>query len=257
MKLHYKSFGEGGTPLFILHGLLGSLDNWMTVGRKLSQHRRVILADARNHGKSPHDIDAGYLVMAADVNDLMDTIEIQQADILGHSMGGKTAMTFSLIFPERINKLIVTDIAPRYYTGSHAKIFYAMINAPLEQIKDRKALEEYFIQAIPSEAVRMFIMKNLTRGEDGCYYWRPDIQVLWSQYEKLMGFPFIPGEKSTKSNVLWIRGQLSDYILPSDEEVMRSFFPNYNLVTISGAGHWVHADQPYLFSEAVEDFLSS
>jgi esterase len=255
MKLYYQTFGEGGTPLIILHGLLGTSDNWLTIAKSLSDDRQVVIADARNHGQSPHSHEIDYDLMAADAVALVDKLGFTGACILGHSMGGKTAMCLALNHPGRVEKLVVADIAPKRYAGDHKEVFKAMMSAPVGEMDSRKAVEEHLALAIPSKPVRLFVMKNLGRTEAGNFFWKPNLNSLWHHYETLLGFPTVFEGATYTGPALFIRGQLSNYITPSDEPEIRKLFPAAQFISIPDAGHWLHAEQPLAFTNAVRGFL--
>lgn len=255
MNLYHRTIGEGGVPLLILHGLLGSHDNWMSIARVLSGERKVILCDARNHGRSPHSDKISYAMMAEDVLELLRETGHSKVHLLGHSMGGKTAMYLSLTHPGVVDHLVVADIAPRSYSGNHKVIFRAMLDAPVGQLGTREAVEEHLKTDIPSAAVRLFIMKNLGRHEDGSFFWKPNLDALQKNYPLLMGFPALPLGASFFGPTLFLRGQLSDYVTPADEEEVRQIFPAARIMTLPDAGHWLHAEQPEKFTEALRQFL--
>jgi esterase len=255
MKIFYKTFGEGRTPLIILHGLLGSSDNWLSIAKTLSDDRQVVVVDARNHGQSPHSNEMDYDLMAADVLALLDELGLAKACVLGHSMGGKTAMYLALNHPDRVAQLVVVDIAPKVYAGDHQAIFKAMMSVPVGEMDTRHAVEEHLAAAIPSKPVRLFVMKNLGRTEAGNFFWQINLQALWHHYETLLGFPEVFQGASYAGPALFIRGQLSNYITPSDEPEIRQFFPAAQFSSIPDAGHWLHAEQPLTFTNAVRDFL--
>ncbi len=252
MKLHFRSFGQG-EPLIILHGVFGSSDNWQTVGKELSVTYKVYLVDQRNHGSSPHSDEFDYNVMTDDILELMLNEDIDRAHLLGHSMGGKTAMTFAARYPEKVNKLIVVDIAPKYYEPHHARIFRGFRSIKLDQIQTRNEADVQMSHRIPDTAVRQFILKNLTRNKEG-FEWKLNLDVIEKQAEKLG--EALSEEDWFNGHVLFLYGTRSDYITEADLQGIRQHFPNAELKPVSGAGHWVHAEQPRTLVRLALSFLS-
>lgn len=253
MKLHFRSFGNG-EPIIILHGVFGSSDNWQTVGKELASKYMVYLVDLRNHGNSPHSDEFDYNVMTDDVLELMMNENIDRAHILGHSMGGKTAMTFAARYPEKVNKLIVIDIAPKYYEPAHAKIFRGFRSIKLDQIKTRNEADLQMSHTISDFTVRQFILKNLTREKEG-FTWKLNLDVIEKNSERIG--EALSEEDWFNGHVLFIAGNRSDYIKESDLPGIQRHFPNAVLKFVPRAGHWVHAEQPKTLVRMVFDFLSS
>ena len=251
MKLHFRTYGTG-EPLIILHGVFGSADNWQTLGKEFSADYKVYLVDQRNHGGSPHSDDFGYGVMADDILELMLSENIDRAHFLGHSMGGKTAMTFASYYPEKVNKLIVVDIAPKHYPPHHESIFRAFRSLKLDLIKSRQQADEEMAYRVSNPGVRQFLLKNLTREGDQ-FIWKLNLDVIEQNAHKIG--EALHEEDWFNGHVLFLAGDNSDYILPEDEEGIRSHFPNAVIKTVPGAGHWVHAEQPRTLSRLVIDFL--
>ncbi len=255
MKLFFQRYGTSGPPVIILHGLLGMLDNWHSISNRLSQSFSVIAVDLRNHGRSPHSEELDYRIMAQDVRDLMDTLSIPAASIIGHSMGGKVAMQFVSMFPGRCTKLVVVDIAPRAYGDLHTPVFEAMASVDLKALRSRNDADTLLAKRISDPAMRQFLLKNLTRRDDGTFAWKPDIAVLRSQYPHLCSA--IQESPASRLPALFIRGALSDHVTDDDLPLIGALFPDFQLVTIPGAGHWVHADAPALFMDTVVQFLAA
>lgn len=252
MKLHYNKTGNG-PALVILHGLLGSGDNWMTLAKKWSENFTVYMVDQRNHGQSAHSQDFSFDLMAEDLAELINDEGIEQFDLIGHSMGGKTAMTFANKYPSLIRKMIIVDIGPKAYPPHHNSIFEGLRSVDFSVQKSRKAVESALSNHIPQIGVRQFLMKNLywkVKGEE--LAWRFNLPVLYDKYEEVIG-SLQADEISLPT--LFIRGELSGYIQDKDAEKLKQQFPNSELITINGAGHWVHAEKPKEFDEAVSDFL--
>lgn len=252
MKLYFRSFGQG-EPLIILHGVFGSSDNWQTVGKEISEKYKVYLVDQRNHGSSPHSDEFDYNVMTDDILELMLDEEIDRACLLGHSMGGKVAMTFATRYPERVNKLIVVDIAPKYYASHHAQIFKGFGSIKLNQIQTRKEADTQLSHQIPETAVRQFILKNLTRDKQG-FVWKLNLDVIEKNIEEI-GVA-LSKEDWFNGHVLFLAGTQSDYIQDEDLQGIRMHFPNAVVKKIAGAGHWVHAEQPKKLVQLVVHFLT-
>lgn len=253
MKLNFKVFGDSGTPIIILHGLLGSLDNWQSFAKKLSEQFTVYIVDQRNHGKSPHSDHHNYDLMQADLLEFMDDQGIDKANIIGHSMGGKTAMEFTLRHPERVNKLIVADIAPKKYPRGHDEIFKALFEVPVDKIESRNEAEKVMEKYIPQRGVRLFLMKNLDRkGSSNQFEWKMNLEALWKDYDNISSATF---EGVFDGPVLFLKGEKSPYIQASDIDQIHKLFPQAIVKTIPNAGHWVHADSPRAFMENVLMFL--
>jgi pimeloyl-ACP methyl ester carboxylesterase len=252
MQLHFKEYGQG-RPVILLHGLLGSADNWHSVAQRLGEQFQVFALDQRNHGQSPHSAEMSYPLMAEDVNEFLVARDLERVRMVGHSMGGKTAMQFAVQFPDKVEKLLVEDMAPRAYLPSHDKIFAALLALDLTKFTARQEIEEALATPIPSLVLRRFLLKNLGRQPDGAFFWKINLRGLWDNYTKL-GEPIsnpVPFEKP----VLFIRGGKSNYLNPEDEPLIRQLFPLAQIKTIAEAAHWVHGDRPEEFLALAWDFL--
>ena len=252
MKLNFKKFGEGN-PIFILHGLFGSLDNWQTLGKILAENYTVYLVDLRNHGKSPHSDSFSYLDMVNDVAELIEDENLDKVSIIGHSMGGKTAMTFAAEYPQYLEKLIVVDIAPKKYPPHHQEIIDALYSLDLPQLKSRREANELMSKSIKTDGTRLFLLKNLKREKEGGYSWKMNLDMLSKEIEKVIDITPIPFPILIPT--LFIRGGESEYILDSDIETIDKLFPSSDIETIDGAGHWVHAEKPKELLELITEFL--
>lgn len=252
LDLNYKSFGQGD-PIIILHGLFGTADNWQTVGKKLAEHYTVYLVDQRNHGRSPHHPQMTYADMAEDLHHFMESHWIFKAHIIGHSMGGKTAMQFAWMYPDMVEKLIVVDIAPKAYPGGHEEIFRAMQKLELSQIESRSEAEEALKADISSLGIRQFLLKNLSRKKEGGYRWKMNLDALWTHYDDILAQP--PHKGAYTGPALFIRGGKSRYIQEADEALIQKEFPGARVATIEEAGHWVHAEAPKALLQQVHTFL--
>ncbi len=255
MKLFFRQTGDSGPALVILHGIFGSADNWLTVAKTLSEQFRVFTVDQRNHGRSPHSDDFDYQVMAADLKEFLDDQNLSDAVVIGHSMGGKTAMQFAMNYPAAWSKLVVVDIAPKFYPIHHDRILAGLNAIDLTTLKTRQEAEASMIRYEDNPGIRQFLLKNLYRDSaTGGFGWRLNLPVLTRDIH-LVGSELTGLHIITKP-VLFLRGSESGYILPEDERDIQRIFPNSTLETIAGAGHWVQADQPEAFVRAVTDFIA-
>jgi len=253
MELNYKKYGETGQDLIILHGLFGMLDNWHTLAVRFGNDFQTWTIDQRNHGKSPHSDDIDYNILAEDIFDFCEQHDIKQPVVLGHSMGGKAAMQFALNYPDRISKLIVVDIAPKQYPADGHDVYIdALEELDLNKIKSRKDADEALMSKVPQEGVRQFLLKNLTREGDG-YILKMNLESLAKNYPKLAANISITGQ--FEKDTLFINGGNSRYILENDKPNIQNIFPKAQFVTIPGVGHWVHAEAPDAFYEAVVKFM--
>lgn len=253
-SLHYQELGEGQT-IILLHGLLGMSDNLGGLARSLAKQYRVIVPDAVNHGHSPHAEIMNYSRMSQDVQQLMNDLQISQAAVLGHSMGGKTAMQLANDVPEKLSCLIVADIAPvAYPPREHLELFAAMKIVEQSTIHSRRdadaILQEQGIEAL---SVRQFLLKNLYKNAQEKWQWRCGLEHLIANYGPICAAPDI--SQAYNKPCLFIKGGRSEYILPEHRPMIEQGFPNAELFTIEQAGHWLHAEYPDIFSQKVEQFL--
>lgn len=253
MKLHHKIYGTG-KPIIIMHGLFGSGDNWRTIARNLEADFQCIVVDMRNHGRSPHDAEMNFALMAEDILELMRELHLEKTSFIGHSMGGKVAMTFALQHPEMVEKLIVVDIAPKKYPPHHNAVIEAIESIIPEQLHDRSEAEEILAGYLgDDQSTIQFLMKNLTRLQGDHFAWKANMPVIISSYTQLV--EEVAGMQTFDGPTLFIRGEKSRYILEQDLPEIEALFPQYNLKTIAGAGHWVHAEAPNAFTEMAQSFL--
>ncbi|HUI30085.1 MAG TPA: alpha/beta fold hydrolase [Candidatus Acidoferrales bacterium] len=252
MKLYFHAVGHGH-PLVILHGLFGSSDNWFTLSKFFGEKYKVYAVDQRNHGRSPHSDEFSYRIMADDINDLLIHEGIQSVYLMGHSMGGKTAMQFALMYTDKVDRLIVVDIAPKAYPRKHDAIFEALFSLDLDKYKTRSELDSALSRHISDYAVRQLLLKNVFRDDGGNFKWRIDVASLDRNYDRIN--EGVNDTRQFEKPALFIRGAKSSYILDSDLPKIKSLFPSAKVVSIEGAGHWVHAEAPRKFSEAVMEFL--
>ena len=255
MQLNFKKLGEG-KPFLIIHGLFGQLDNWNTMARKIAgQQYSVYLIDLRNHGQSPHSDDFDYDVLAADLVEFIATHQLENVLLMGHSLGGKTAMNLALLHPGLIRKLIIVDIGVRYYAPHHSEILAALNSLNLEVLKTRAGVEKTLSESIGDYGTRQFLLKNL--------FWKTDAQLAWrfnlSAIEKHIDEV---GKQTTSDEpfrkpTLFIRGANSNYITDADAAEIHNLFPQAVVITAPDAGHWVHADAPVWMLEKVVEFIGA
>lgn len=251
MNLNYKVSGEG-EPLIVLHGLFGMLDNWATVGRELSQHYQVFLVDQRNHGKSPHSTDFNYELLAEDIDSFMADMDLTQAHLIGHSMGGKSVMQFAQKHPEKCLSMTVIDIAPKSYKAGHNEIFEAIESMDLVKISNRKEADAQLARGIKDMGIRQFLLKNLGRNEEKEFAWKANFSSLRSNYESIIGNIEYIQQSSVKS--LFVRGTRSHYILPEDDQLIKEYFSNARIEDLD-TGHWIHAEQPKALMNIIMEFI--
>jgi esterase len=253
MKLFYRKYGEG-PPLFILHGLYGSSDNWATIAKSLSDSFTVYLPDQRNHGQSPHSDLHDYDAMRYDLYELATDLKLKKFFLAGHSMGGKTAISFALKYPEMLNGLLIADISPfvnelnnKVSYNHHKSILETMLSLDPEKITRRHDAESFFKERIKDEKIRGFILKNLQRSSDNKFSWKLNVASLLKNLENIM-FGIDINETITQPitgfPVIFLKGARSDYILPEDYKYIKQIFPAAEFTVIENAGHWIHADRP-------------
>ncbi len=269
MELFSKHIGNGDRNLIIIHGLYGSSDNWLTISKYLEDICNIYIIDQRNHGRSPHSTEMNYEVMADDLNIFMQDANLQSAIIMGHSMGGKTAMRFALKYPDKVDKLLILDIAPKSYggfsnyakiTNDHESIVKALLSVEPKDYKSRSEIDKFLKDKIPNNMVRSFLLKNIGRAEDKSLYWKLNIKVISENLHQIMdGFSDI-GDKLVfpeSKDVYLIKGANSPYVQEEDLQQVRRFFPSAQLTTIPDAGHWLHAEQTELFVKTVRYFIAN
>ncbi|MBK6345640.1 MAG: alpha/beta fold hydrolase [Bacteroidales bacterium] len=254
MKLFYRHFGEG-PPLIILHGIFGISDNWVTIGKRLAEKFSVYIPDLRNHGQSPHSPTFNYAAMADDVLEFIEAHELGKPVIIGHSMGGKIAMTFALEHQDMVEKLIVVDISPRRYPGRnvHFDMIGAMMEVDFEHIRTREEVEKFLTERIPDQRIRLFVMKNLYRKTRHSLDWRLNLPAISSNMDYV--FEGIDSTEVYNGATLFVKGGKSDYITGMDTGLILKNFPKAYIQTIEGASHWVHADAPDELCKLFSGFL--
>ena len=255
MKLHYKQISQSGQPLIILHGVFGSLDNWATVSKAIADAGyAVYLVDQRNHGRSPHSDEFTYEAMAADLAEFIADHSLENPVLIGHSMGGKTVMQYAETYPGTFDKLVIVDIGPKAYLPHHQQLIEGLNALPLSEIQDRHQADKVFSAYEPNLGVRQFLLKNLYRTDAGAFDWRFNLPVL-SELQGNVGAE-IPHLRPVSEPTLFMRGAASGYLRDEDWAGIQAMFSHAQLVTIPNAGHWIHAEQPKLFVEALLAFLT-
>ncbi len=253
MILHATEAGQG-SAVVLLHGLFGSSGNFARVQRSLAETHRVVAFDLRNHGASPHDPGMSYAAMAADVLDSMAAHGIAAAAVLGHSMGGKVAMQAALLAPDRVQRLLVADIAPVAYAHNNRAIAEAMLALPLGPGLRRAGADALLASVVPEAGVRGFLLQNLRFGAQPT--WRIGLAEIAAALPGIEGWDAAPGA-TYAGPVLVVRGERSDFVLPEHRPAFRALFPAARFVTLRDAGHWLHADAPEGFTQVVQGFLAA
>lgn len=255
--LHSKIYGEERTemPLLVFHGLFGMLDNWGSFGKEFGALMPTHLIDLRNHGRSFHSDSMSHDDLANDILHYMQLHNIEKANLLGHSLGGKAVMQFAINFPEKVHKLIVVDISPKAYPPHHQGIIKALQSVDFEAVQTRQDVEKVLENYIHEKSVIQFLMKNLYWTDDKKLAWRFNLKTLAEKYTEFVSKAIRFGIFSGPT--LFVAGANSNYILPQDEFLIKQQFPNSKIIKIANAGHWVHADNPAAFNAAVQDFLLS
>ncbi len=255
MLLYSNVIGEG-KPFIILHGFMGMGDNWKTLGKKFcEQGYQVHLVDQRNHGRSFHSKTFNYKVLVEDLKNYCEHFQLSDIILLGHSMGGKTAMQFAVDFPEMVSKLIVADIAPKSYPLHHQDILKALSSLDFKAIDSRKKADEVLTDYIHNLGIRQFLLKNLYWVQKGQLALRINLPILIENMEEV-------GKSLSENTIfngdtLFLKGANSQYIMPMDEVLILKHFPKAKIKTISNAGHWLHAENPVDFFNEVINFIST
>ena len=239
-------------PLLIVHGLFGSARNWSVIARRLSEDRQVIAVDMRNHGDSKWDLAHGYEELAADLSAVIAG-HGGQADVLGHSMGGKAAMQLALSAPARVRRLVVADIAPVAYGHTQRHLIKAMQALDLEGLGLRSEADRRLALAVPDTGVRAFLLQSLDLKAAPAR-WKLNLAALDAEMERIIGWPGTAGQFAGPT--LFVKGALSDYIRPEHRAAIMAQFPAAGFAEIAGAGHWLHADAPREFEAVVREFLA-
>ena len=255
MLLHSNIIGEG-KPFVILHGFFGMSDNWKTLGSQFSEEGfQVHLVDQRNHGRSFHSDEFNYEVLAEDLKQYCDEHSLSDIVLLGHSMGGKSAMLFATLYPEIVSKLLVADISPRFYPVHHDAILNGLSALNFDTINSRSEADKILSNYVSDFGTRQFLLKNLYWVEKGQLGLRINLEVLKNEVSEVG--ESLPSYARFEKDTLFLRGDRSEYIGVEDERIILNHFPKAEIVAISNAGHWLHAENPKDFFEVVINFVNS
>jgi esterase len=252
VQLYFQAHGQG-EPLVILHGLFGSSDNWGSISPKLADYFHVFAVDLRNHGRSGHDPQMSFSLMAEDLGELLRGQQLDHANVLGHSLGGKVAMQFGCSFPQRVKRLIIVDIAPRPYPPNHRPILTALMGLDLGAYTTRKEIEDALAPDIPDLSLRRFLLKNLARDSDGRFQWRMGLAEINQNYDRLC--EGLHAAAPYRGPALFIRGESSAYLTPGDLPELQRLFSRAELKAIPRSEHLVHVENPSAFLEVTLEFL--
>jgi esterase len=252
MKLFFRQSGQGA-PLIILHGLFGSSDNWYSLAKVFSNAFTVFVVDQRNHGLSPHSDDFDYRFLTEDLKEFIEEHHITQPVIVGHSMGGKTAMNFAVRYPDQVKSLVVVDIVPKAYPVHHDHILDGLRAVPLDKVSSRSEADQILAGFVPEPGVRQFLLKSLSRKESGGFEWRINVDAIEANIEAMGAGMMYPG--TFQGPALFIKGSHSDYYKEGDETRIRSIFPKAEF-SVMETGHWVQAEKPEEFSKLVLGYLA-
>ena len=254
--LNFRQWGDIALkpPVVFLHGLLGELQSWNTQAKHLAEHYPVLSVDLRNHGASPHLSGMSYAQMSDDLLALLDHLGLAKINLIGHSMGGKVAMYFALHHPQRVEKLIIIDIAPAQYPVWHMANFHALLALPLATITSRQQADELLSSKIENAFERGFLLKNLAKNSEG-YYWKCNLKEILRQYLKIAAFPLL--QKHYDAPAWFIKGADSNYITETNESAIKHYFPQYQLHSIADSGHLPHVQQSKVFYQLITQLLAS
>ena len=251
MKLYHRELGQG-QPIILLHGIFGSSDNWLTQARMLSSNYRTYALDLRNHGQSPHDDVFDYPSMAEDILEFIDSNHVKDPVLIGHSMGGKVAMNFAVSHPEKLQKLIVVDIAPKPYNMKHYVILDGLKAIPINEITTRNEADSVLAGYVEEADVRQFLLKNLQRKPEGGFKWKLNLDVIAANINNI-GLDLQVAGKFEKPT-MFVKGARSKYVKETDLDRIQEVFPAAEMETLD-TGHWVPAEKPKEFVELVVGWL--
>ncbi len=254
LNLFFREYGQHGPTLVILHGLLGSSQNWQRAAKEFEKNFRVLVVDQRNHGNSPHAASHTFADLREDIKHFFDEQRLEKAWLLGHSLGGMAAMEFAFHYPERLSGLIIEDIAPRAYQSSSGDILRALCAVDLNAMTSREQVEARLAQDIKSSKTRQFLLTNLLRREDRSFAWKANLPAL-QEFQNEISVYEPPLGASYSGKTLFIGGALSDYRIDHDHDVILRHFPNSKLVMVPKAGHWIHFEALEAFTAAVMKFI--
>lgn len=252
MLLHSKILGKG-EALLILHGYFGMGDNWKSLANKFAEFYQVHLIDQRNHGRSFHSYDFNYELLVEDLKEYIKLYQLHQVNLIGHSMGGKTAMLFAVTYPELVKKLVVVDIAPKYYPPHHQFILDALNAVDFSKIASRREVEQVLKNYIDDERIRQFLLKNVYWKEKGKLAYRFNLESLTENNQEVG--EALPPLTVFEGPTLFLKGENSGYISNTDLQLIEAHFPNSKMVIIKNSGHWLHAENQTQFYEEVLKFL--
>ncbi len=250
--LHSIILGEG-QPLIILHGFFGMADNWKTLANRFAENYQVHVVDQRNHGRSFHSDEFTYELMVEDLLYYINHHNLENVHLLGHSMGGKTVMLFAVEYAEKVDKIVIADIAPRFYPPHHHFIIEALNAVDLKEVKSRNDIDKIFQKYIPEPGIRQFLAKNIYRKTKDEFAYRFNLECLTECFDEVgEGLPPI-----TKfyGKALFLKGENSGYISEEDEQLIVAHFPKSEIKTVKNAGHWLHAENPEDFYQYIISFL--
>lgn len=252
MELHARILGSG-PPVVLLHGLFGSKENLGGIARALADRYTAYGLDLRNHGRSNHGRRMDYPTLAADVRETLDAHALAAPAVIGHSLGGKTAMELALSTPDRVSALVVLDIAPIVYDRRHDQELDSLRGLDLARVRSRADADEQLQARIPDPAIRQFLLKNLTRGATG-FEWRIPLDAIAAAYPDIAAAPSATDRYAGPT--LFIRGGASDYVSGNAESAIRDRFPNARVETVRNAAHWLHVEDPDTVATIIRDFLA-
>lgn len=245
--LHSNIIGEG-KPLIILHGFLGMSDNWNTLGKQYAENGfEVHMVDQRNHGRSFHTIEFSYELMVTDLFNYCNHHQLKSVNIIGHSMGGKTAMFFAVTYPEMVDLLVIADISPKHFEPHHQTILEGLNSIDFSTVKSRSDADEQLEKYVDNHLIRQFLLKNLYRKSKNEYAFRFNLQSLTNNDDNIGDA--LPENSKFDKKTLFIKGGNSNYILAEDLDLIKKHFPNATIATIENTGHWLHAEKPERFLE--------
>lgn len=251
--LNYQIRGQG-QPIVLIHGLFGSLENLGMVAKPLAEDYQVISVDVRNHGNSFHENSMAFEELATDVINVLEHLNIERTHFLGHSMGGKIAMQIALSYPDKVDKLIIADIAPVHYPPHHQKILDGLLSLNFSALESRKAADEQLSHYVDDLGVRQFLLRNLST-KDGQLSFKCNLPYIAHCYPQIMSA--FDSRLQFSGETLFIKGGNSNYITNEHRDIIGQHFPKSKAKIIAGAGHWLHAEKPVAFNKIVKDFLKS
>jgi pimeloyl-ACP methyl ester carboxylesterase len=256
-QLFYREINEtnrqDAIPMIILHGFLGSCDNWLTVSKQLATHYRIFLLDQRNHGRSEWASPHTYIAMAEDLKDFISSQNLTKPIIVGHSMGGKTALQFAATYPDLFEKMVVVDITPKMNIGNHQQILGGLNAINFQTLSSRAEADAILSEHEPDFGVRQFLLKNLYKNEQDSFAWRMNLKLLSEEYQNVLQAIYF--KQAIHKPIHFIRGAKSDYVLDKEIAALQLLFPKMHLKTVANAGHWVQAEQPAAFIDALLSLL--